>query len=318
MKKIIFTFLTLSILYSDYAGGYAGSSFRYGTNAREISLSSSLVANNNNGFNAFTNPAILAFNKGKYIGSSLFILSNNRNIQVFTYSQDLPPSAGAAISCFRAGISNIIGIDSNEYLTDELGYSDGYVMISFGITLHKYISLGVSTKALLQRFSIPDDIKYTSNGIGLDIGAFSSFKKLNIGIKIESGKYNWNEDMDGMNIQYEEIIPFRILSGVSYSPSKFLLLLFQHELMNVDIYKTHRSSFGMEYEVYYNIPIFFRIGIKQNEWVKTDSSHSIKLNPSGGIGCQLMLMNKLLTNIDYGVLINKMGINNLFSISIEL
>ena len=52
MKKIIFTFLTLSILYSDYAGGYAGSSFRYGTNAREISLSSSLVSNNNIGFNA--------------------------------------------------------------------------------------------------------------------------------------------------------------------------------------------------------------------------------------------------------------------------
>ena len=46
-----------------------------------------------------------------------------------------------------------------------------------------------------------------------------------------------------------------------------------------------------------DIPIFLRLGFKQNEWAKIDSSQSIKLSPSGGIGCQLMLMNKLLTNI---------------------
>ena len=322
MKKIIFTFLTLSILYSDYAGGYAGSSFRYGTNAREISLSSSLVSNNNIGFNAFTNPAILAFNQEKHIGSSLFILSNNRNIQAFTYSQGLPPDAAAAISFFRAGVSDIIGIDSDEYLTDELGYSDGYVMLSFGIAFNKYFSLGINAKALLQSFSTENET-YTSNGIGLDIAGFLSIQKLNIGIKVESGKYNWNQDIGGMNIQYEEIIPFRILSGISYLPFESLLLLFQHELMDVETYQTHRSSFGAEYNINYkmktiDIPIFLRLGLKQNKWAKTDSSESIKLNPSGGIGCQLMLMNKLLTNIDYGVLINKMGMNNLISISIEL
>ena len=49
--------------------------------------------------------------------SSLFILSNSRNIQVFTYSQDLPPGAGAAISFFRAGATGV-GIDSNEYDQD--------------------------------------------------------------------------------------------------------------------------------------------------------------------------------------------------------
>ena len=317
MKIIFLISITLSALFSDYAGGYAGSSFRYGTNAREISLSNSLVANNNIGFNAFTNPAILPFNKGKYIGSSLFMLSSSRNIQSFTYSQDLPPGAAAAISFFRAG-ATAVGIDNNEYLTDDLGYSDGYVMISFGITLHKYLSIGISAKALLQGFSIPDDIKYTSNGIGLDIGVFSSFKKFNMGIKIESGKYNWNQDMDGMNIQYEEIIPFRILSGLSYSPSNFLLLLFQHELMNVDSFKTHRSSIGLEYNINYYIPIFLRLGLKQDEWAKFDSSNNIKVKPSVGVGCQLRLMNKLLTNLDYGVIINTMGMNNLISISIEL
>ena len=124
MKYLLF--ILISITFSETIGGYAGSSFRYGTNAREVSLSNSLVANNNIGFNAFTNPAILPFNKGKYIGSSLFMLSSSRNIQSFTYSQDLPPGAAAAISFFRAG-ATAVGIDDNEYLTDEIGYSDGYV-----------------------------------------------------------------------------------------------------------------------------------------------------------------------------------------------
>ena len=62
--------------FCDYAGGYAGSSFRYGTNAREVSLSNSLVASNNSGFDGFINPAILGFSKGKHIGSSMFFLSN--------------------------------------------------------------------------------------------------------------------------------------------------------------------------------------------------------------------------------------------------
>ena len=318
MKNAFLLILILSFLYSDYAGGYAGSSFRYGTNAREISLSNSLVSNNNIGFNAFTNPAILAFNKGKYIGSSLFLLSNNRNIQTFTYSQNLPPIAGAAISFFRAGFSDIVGIDSNEYFTDNLGYSDGYMMVSFGIAFNKYFSLGISAKALLQSFStVYED--YNSNGIAIDLSGFFSFEKLSIGIKVEKGKYNWNQDMDGLNVQYEEVIPNRIITGISYFPFKSILLLFQHELMDVKAYKTQRSSFGMEYNVNGSyIPVFIRLGFKQNEWIKIDSSESIKLNPSFGLGCQVILMNKFITNIDYGLLINKMGNSNLISISVEL
>tara|TARA_B100001540_G_scaffold143630_1_gene127435 strand:+ start:662 stop:1618 length:957 start_codon:yes stop_codon:yes gene_type:complete len=318
MKKIFLITLTLSILYSDYAGGYAGSSFRFGTNAREVSLSNSLVSNNNIGFNAFTNPSILAFNKGKYIGSSLFLLSNNRNIQTFTYSQSLPPSAAAAISFFRAGTSNIIGIDSNEYFTDELGYSDGYMMVSFGIAFNNYFSLGVSAKALLQSFNTVEE-DYSSNGIGIDIASLISFQKLNIGFKVEVGRYNWNQEVDGENVQYEEIIPTRIISGISYFPFKSLLILFQHELMDVDIYNTHRSSFGLEYNIdESSIPIFIRLGLRQNEWIRSDSSPFINLDPSFGAGIQVILMNKFIMNIDYGLLLDKIGVSNLISVLIEL
>ena len=314
MKIVFFILFTLSILFS---GEHAGSSFRYGTNAREIGLSNSLVASNNIGFNAFNNPAILAFNRHRYIGSSLFILSGDRNIQAFTYSQNLPPRAAAAISFFRAGAKGV-GIDTNKSLTGDIGYSDGYIMLSFGIAFNKYLSIGINAKTLLQKFLIPGDIKYTSNGIGLDLGIFSSFnKKLNVGVKVESGKYNFREVMDGLNVQYEEIIPFRVLAGAAYSPLESILLLFQHELINLDSYKTHRSSIAMEYNINYHIPIFFRLGMKQNKWKESDPDKKIEFKPSFGIGCQLTLMNKLLTNLDYGVLIDELGMNNLISVSIE-
>ena len=310
-------FLITSILFS--TGGHAGSSFRFGTNAREISLANSMVASNNFGFNAFTNPAILPLNKQRYVGSSLLFIPGNRNIQTFTYSQDLPPGAAAAISFFRAG-AKAIGIDENEVYIGDLGYSDGYIMLSFGISFSKHISVGISAKTLLQKFSIPGENKYTSNGIAIDLGIYASLENLNLGIKVESGKYNFKQEMSGINVQYEEIIPFRIIPGISYTINKSVLLLVQHEVAKLDLSYLNRSSFGVEYSMNYHIPIFFRIGVKHKQW-KEDYSlllKNIKLKPSLGIGCQLTLMNKLLTNLDYGVLIDKIGMHNLFSMSIEL
>ena len=58
MKKIIFI-TYISLLFADYGGGYAGSGFRYGSNAREFSLAGALVADKTPGFYAFSNPALL-------------------------------------------------------------------------------------------------------------------------------------------------------------------------------------------------------------------------------------------------------------------
>ena len=72
----------LNIVFSDYGGGYAGSGFRYGSNAREFSLSGALVADKTPGFYAFSNPALLHFSRNNHLGISFQNMSLDRYIEV--------------------------------------------------------------------------------------------------------------------------------------------------------------------------------------------------------------------------------------------
>ena len=65
----------ISIMFADYGGGYAGSGFRYGSNAREFALAGALVADQTPGFYAFSNPALLQFSRYDHIGISFHKLS---------------------------------------------------------------------------------------------------------------------------------------------------------------------------------------------------------------------------------------------------
>ena len=66
-----FLFILFSLSFSETIGGYAGSSFRYGTSAREIALGNALISNND-GFNALVNPALLSDLESNEYGFSYF------------------------------------------------------------------------------------------------------------------------------------------------------------------------------------------------------------------------------------------------------
>ena len=147
MKKIILL-LFICICYPYFGGGYAGAPFRFGSNARAVSLSNSVVSTLNNGFNAMTNPALLSQLEKTEFGASLFPMSMDRSIQSFSLSRRLPPTAGVAISLFRSGIDNNYGYDNSGENTG-LSYNswEGYAMLSFGTTFNK-LSIGVNIKSL--------------------------------------------------------------------------------------------------------------------------------------------------------------------------
>ena len=318
MKIIRFIMIVLfvSLLSADYAGGYTGSALRLGVSARDISLSGSMVSVYNQGFSSFSNPALISKTDGVIIGSSLFsLVANNVNMQVFSIARDLPPNAGAGLSVVHIGVPNIIGIDQNEQLTQNLSFHDSYVMMSFGVNFSKYLSIGVNTKALFQRFSISDNETLSSNGISFDIGLFSSpVENLNIGIKVNniSGKYKWEEN--------ENSIPAQFISGVSYSPNESLLLLLQHELIDINQeYLSHRSSFGAEYRIDKSIPIFIRCGLKQTQWaIINDELKDNLVKATGGFGIEFESFNKSTINLDYAIEFNQIGASNLISISAKL
>ena len=151
---IIILILFNFCLFANYYGGSPGSSFNYGTNAREIALSNSMISSYNNGFVAFNNPALLPKVKSNEYGFSYFIMSLDRSVQSISIARPLPPSAGVSLSYYRIGTDNIIQTNSN--FGDQLGilnYSQGFGMLSFGIDLGS-LSGGFNFKALFNNMDI--------------------------------------------------------------------------------------------------------------------------------------------------------------------
>lgn len=257
MKKIATILFLLSCCYSQ-----AGSSFRMGTNAREIALSNSLVSNYNHGFNAFSNPALLnKVTKAEY-GFSLFSLSLDRSIQSFSFSTPLPPIATLGISIFRSSINDIPGYDGlgNPTGTQYKTY-ESYAMATFAIKINKLLA-GVNFK--LFQSKLVDGVE--ADGIGFDFGLhFEINKKNNIGLKISNiaSKYNWSFDYNNFNQQYEEEHPLYISIGYSsilnYNSDDFLIL------GQFDLYDEYKQNLnlGLEYKLN-NIkhPFYIRSGTK--------------------------------------------------------
>ena len=87
--------LILLVIHSCiYTNGNPGASLQYGTNAREIALSNSLIANYNKGYNSFTNPALLGTLSKREYGFSYFSMSLDRSIQTLSvaFLEDTPPA----------------------------------------------------------------------------------------------------------------------------------------------------------------------------------------------------------------------------------
>ena len=316
LVKIIFLIsLSSSFLLADYAGGYPGSILRHGVSARDIALSSATIASYEDGFTAFSNPAMIAMKKQLTIGSSLFLLPNKINMQALSIGRNLPPNAGASLSFIHIGTSNILSINQNEEFLEEISFHDSYAMMSFGINFSQYFSIGMNAKMLFQRYNLSNDDKISSDGISLDLGILSSISEyLYVGIKVDnfSGHYNLGE--------HKNIIPMRIISGISYYPSESILMTFQYELIDLNKdFLSKRFSGGYEYKLNYKNPVFVRLGAKQVNWaIINDDEKEIPIQPSLGLGLEFESFNKSIFKLDYALDFNRLGVTNLISLAIKL
>ena len=147
-RMLILSIISLSILFSDYLGGYPGSGYRYATNAREMSLGNAILCKENQGFNAFLNPALLSKINNLEFGISYFLMSLDRYVQVFSVSRKLSSSGGASLSLFQSGVKNIQGKDFNNQSTGSFDSNESYLMLSFGSEISSKISIGINVKAI--------------------------------------------------------------------------------------------------------------------------------------------------------------------------
>ena len=301
MKYLLF--ILISITFSETIGGYAGSSFRYGTNAREIALGNALISSSNNGFNALINPALLSEIKNNEYGFSYFSLSLDRSVQVLSLSNTLPPNAGMSLSYVKAGTDDIILKDNDNNSIGTYNHSESYGAISFGTKFNR-LSIGLSLKAFFNK--IPNN---SAKGIGADLGIIyniNDFSQIGFICKDINSKYSWNNEN---NSAFEEVIPLTYALGYTYINNAILIAI-RHNILTIDEFNFEESMIGIEYNMsnFLNIPLTVRCGTNQNS----------KFN--FGFGYPLKLSKNRLLIFDYSIDTNifEQGGNHLISLTFSM
>ncbi|MFQ6611435.1 MAG: hypothetical protein ACE5D7_11670, partial [Fidelibacterota bacterium] len=155
----------MQIGFAEFGGGYAGAGYRYGSDARGISLGNAMVAEMNRGFHQFGNPALLIFTSKKEGGLSFMSMSLDRSIQAAVINFELPPGAAAGLAFFRTATRNIQGRDLMGFPTETFSASDKLAMLSFTRSFTKRFSTGLSLKAVFS--SLPGGLD--AKGIAFDL-----------------------------------------------------------------------------------------------------------------------------------------------------
>lgn len=271
----------MSLLSADYGGGYAGSEFRYPSNARDIALAGANIADGSEGYYQFSNPAQLPQLKSLGISSSFMSLPLDRSIQTLSISKPLPPFAGIALSIYRSATSDIIGRDLMNKFTENLNVSNYMGMLSFGLAPSKKVALGLNVKTYLIKF-VHD---HSANGIGIDFGLrLTPIDKLVFALKLEnmSAEMNWKVDVGDEQRQSVESFPLNLVVGCAYQFSKAKVYL-QQEIMNGDDgEKFYRTRIGSE--ILFG-PLTVQWGSYQNRGEFTnETSDDFNFVSTGGFG----------------------------------
>jgi len=273
----------------------AGSVYKFGSNAREIGLSNTLVSNYNKGNNTFTNPGLLGLVSNMEYGFSYFSMSLDRSIQSFSATIPMPGEKVAlGISFFKAGTKQIPLNQSQPDDYKTFGYYsvwEGYGMLTFGAQITNKLSGGLNLKMF--RNEIMED--YTANGFGTDLGFIYKISDKNqLGVLINDlySKYSWDFDYNGSRTQYDEKFPINLSIGFSSYINERILSLSQ-----VD-YDDGSNKFNYKSAV--------EIGILNSEKVPCKVRTGINLKDDNfdysiGFGLTIPIKNNFNIGIDYAI-----------------
>ncbi len=309
----------VNVVFADYGGGYAGSGFKYGSNAREFSLAGALVADKTPGFYAFSNPALLQFARNNHIGISFQTMSLDRSIQSFSYARRLPPNAGLGLAILRAGTDNIMGRDGMNNETESFSSSEIEGIISFGVGFGSKFALGINIKALFT--SIYED--YKGNGISGDIGLLYQFnRRLYVGalMKNLNASYNWKVIIGEDERSYIEEFPQNYTFGITYSGMKRMTIFFQEDIIITPTdHVNYRMRISSEYKLKNKIKL--RGGLKQSYGAVSEGTKidGINLKPSFGVGVPIKVWQRQYLQLDYALDPGSVGegLSHLFSFSLK-
>ena len=291
---------------SDYLGGDQGAGYRYGTNARSVSLGNALSCDQITGFNAFANPALLSKAESIEIGSSYFLMSLDRYVHAISVSRNLSSFGGASLSYFESGVSDIQGKDFSNESTGYFSSKNSYLMFSFGSKVFSNSYVGINVRAL---FLSIDNQK--SNGFGGDLGLLHEFSdKLSFSLVINN-IFNSNVwDETNLSDNLPQINRF----GARWNLNNNIKIHSMIEHTNTSGLEIYRFKNGLEMD---RKNYSLRLGFVQRKGQFSNELLDFKVLAGLGIDINFLQSNKIRLDycIDFGK--ENEGISNLVSLSIK-
>ena len=225
--SLVFWNVAISQLQSGSSiGGLAGAPMRLGFGARGIAMGNAMTAVINGDIQAYYNPAALPFEPTPTAVAAYSVLSLDRRLNYLSYTQSLKPNAGFSLSVINAGVGDIDGRDGDGVHTQTYSTSENSIMFSFGLQPVPKFSFGITLKVLYYYFI--EGMKSTT--AALDIGAlYLLTDEFTLGAVVQdiNSKYKWDSSpLYGINGNSSvERFPLRKRVGISWSPSKYSLLI---------------------------------------------------------------------------------------------
>ena len=295
MKSLRLTFLfllSITILTTADTGdnaGYAGSFLRMGLGARSLAMGNSGVADSENGFAAYYNPAGLSYLKDRHLSTTYYFLSLDRQLHYVGLAFPLKPSAGISVAWMHAGVTDIQGRTFTGIPDEVYDTGQDVIYLSFSNAFHRRISVGLNFKILSHKI-----LDLTGSGLGFDVGILlKPFDRISLGILFKDigASYTWNtQDLFGdRGGNYTETFPQILKIGLAYHHNSIFAFVGDVELSDKQDYRVH---FGGEYLVS-NI-LFLRMGMDN-------------INPTFGAGLAYGFIKNIQTQIDYSAMIGLVG-----------
>ncbi len=290
-KIIAFTICLFTLAGAETGdnAGYAGAFLRMGLGARSLAMGNSGVADSENGFAAYYNPAGLSYLKDRHLSLTYYFLSLDRQLHYVGLALPLKPSAGISVAWMHAGVTDIQGRTSTGLPDETYETGENVIFLSFSNAFHRRISVGLNFKILNHSL-----LGLTGSGLGFDLGILlKPFERVTLGIlfKDMGASYTWNtHDLFGeQGGNYTEVFPQILKIGLAYRHDQGFCFSGDFEISDRQDYRAH---FGGEYLV--GDILYLRMGI-DNE------------NPTFGLGLAYGFLNNIRTQIDYSALIGLVG-----------
>ena len=280
--------ISLSAETGDNAG-YAGAFLRMGLGARSLAMGNAGVADSENGFAAYYNPAGLSYLNDRHLSTTYYFLSLDRQLHYVGLAFPLKPHAGLSVGWLHAGVTDIQGRTYTGVPDEVYDTGEEVIYLSFSNAFHRRIAVGLNFKILSHNM-----LGLTGSGLGFDVGVLiKPFDHIRLGILLKDigASYTWNtQDLFGdQGGNYTDTFPQILKVGIAYQSSNSFTFIGDFEISDRNDYRAH---FGGEYLI--NDILFLRMGIDNT-------------NPTFGAGLAYGFIKKVQTQIDYSAMIGLVG-----------